>query len=84
MSITLTHDQQDAIEQAIEAGLVGSVKISAEFIGTAVNALSHGERVFDPEKARFAVARIRELRKGVTLDLQGMSFRELAHAGRKY
>jgi hypothetical protein len=28
--------------------------------------------------------RIRELRRGVTLDLQGMSIRELAHAGHKY
>jgi len=31
-----------------------------------------------------AVARIRELRKGVTLDLQGMSIRELAHIGHKH
>ncbi len=39
---------------------------------------------FDAEKARQAGARIRELRKGVRLDLRGMSIRELAHLGHKY
>jgi Arc/MetJ-type ribon-helix-helix transcriptional regulator len=81
VSITLTPDQQDAIEQAIQAGLVGSVD---EFIGSAIGSLSRRESEFDPEKARLAVARIRELRKGVTLDLQGMSLREQAHAGHRY
>ena len=39
---------------------------------------------FDLERARRAGARIRELRKGVRLDLQGMSIRSLAHLGHKY
>ena len=45
---------------------------------------SHSEAGFDKAKARQAVARIREIRKGVRLDLQGMSIRELAHLGHKY
>lgn len=81
MSITLTPKQQDTIEQAIQTGLVRSVD---EFIGSAMGALSHRDRKFDMDKATLAVARIRELRKGVTLDLQGMSLRELAHTGHKY
>ncbi len=81
MSITLTPEQQGVIEQAIQSGLVRSVD---EFLDSAVGALSRREGGFDREKARRAGARIRELRKGVTLDLQGMSIRELAHIGHKY
>ena len=39
---------------------------------------------FEKDKARLAGDRIREIRKGVRLDLQGMSIRELAHIGHKY
>jgi hypothetical protein len=46
--------------------------------------LSRSGTGFDTAKARQAVARIREIRKGVRLDLQGMSIRELAHLGHKY
>ncbi len=81
MSIDLTPEQQAAIEQAIEVGLVRSVD---EFIHSALSALSRGDRAFDRAKADLAVARIRKLRKGVRLDLQGMSIRELAHSGHKY
>jgi Arc/MetJ-type ribon-helix-helix transcriptional regulator len=81
MSISLTPEQQDVIERAIQSGLVRSVD---EFINSAVGALSRGENGFDREKARFASARIRELRKGVKLSLQGMSIREFAHTGHKY
>jgi Arc/MetJ-type ribon-helix-helix transcriptional regulator len=81
VSITLTPEQQGVIEQAIQTGLVRSVD---EFISSAVGALSRRDGEFDREKANLAVARIRELRRGVTLDLQGMSIRELAHAGHKY
>ena len=42
------------------------------------------EAAFDKEGARLAGARIHELRKGVKLDLQGMSIREFAHLGHKY
>ena len=39
---------------------------------------------FDKVKAQAAVARIRDLRKGVRLDLQGMSLREFAHIGHRF
>ena len=39
---------------------------------------------FDAEKTRAAGARIRELRRGVRLDRQGISIRDLAHLGHKY
>jgi hypothetical protein len=55
-----------------------------EFIHSAIVALSNPERGFDKQKARVAGERIREIRKGVTLDLRGMSIRELAHIGHKY
>jgi hypothetical protein len=42
MSITLTPNQQRVIEEAIDAGLVGSVD---EFIETAVKALPHPDLV---------------------------------------
>jgi hypothetical protein len=81
MTITLTSAQERAIRQAIEAGLVRSVD---EFIETAIDALPRPESGFDAERARAAVERIREIRKGVRLDLNGMSIREFAHLGHKY
>ena len=68
MTINLTPEQQDVIQQAIQSGLVQSVD---EFINSALSALSRREDGFDKEKARLAGARIREIRKGVKLDLQG-------------
>ena len=70
MTITLTPNQEKAIQDAIQAGLVRSVD---EFIDTAIEALP-----------RRAGARIRELRRGVRLERGGMSIRELAHIGHKY
>jgi Arc/MetJ-type ribon-helix-helix transcriptional regulator len=81
MHITLKPDQERVIQAAIQAGLIRSVD---EFIDTAIEALPHRDAGFDKEKARLAGARIREIRKGVSLDLQGMSIRELAHVGHKY
>jgi Arc/MetJ-type ribon-helix-helix transcriptional regulator len=81
VTITLKPGQERAIRQAIEAGLVRSVD---EFIETAIDALPRPESGFDQEKARAAVERIREIRKGVKLDLRGMSIREFAHLGHKY
>ena len=72
MTITLTPNQEKAIQQAIDAGLVRSVD---DFIDSALEALPHQEATFDKEKAQAAVARIRDLREGVQLDLQGMSIR---------
>ena len=81
MTITLTPAQERAIKDAIQAGLVRSVD---EFIDIALEALPRQEIGFDTERARAGVARIRELRKGVRLDLQGMSLREFAHIGHRY
>jgi len=81
VTITLTPNQEKAIEGAIRSGVVRSVD---EFIEAAVKALPRTEDRFDAEAARDAVARIRELRKGVRLDRGGMSFREMAHIGHKY
>ncbi len=81
MHITLKPDQEVVIQAAIRAGLIRSID---EFIDTAIEALPRCEAGFDKEKARLAGARIREIRKGVRLDLQGLSIRELAHAGHKY
>jgi len=46
------------------------------FIESAIGALPQPEK-FDKEPASAAVARIREIRKGVTLNLQGMSIASL-------
>jgi Arc/MetJ-type ribon-helix-helix transcriptional regulator len=81
MTITLTPNQEKAIQDAIQAGLVRSVD---EFIDTAIEALPRPDGDFDAEKARHAGARIRELRRGVRLERGGMSIRELAHIGHKY
>jgi hypothetical protein len=81
MTITLKPDQERAIQDAIRTGLVRSVD---EFIETAIEALPHPNGGFDPERARRAGERIREIRRGVTLDRQGMSIREMAHIGHKY
>lgn len=81
MDITLKPHQERVIQEAIEAGLIRSVD---EFIDEAIGGLRRHEPGFDKEKARLAGARIREIRKGVKLDLQGVSIRELAHVGHKY
>lgn len=81
MTITLTTAQEEAIRDAIRAGIVHSVD---EFIESAVRALPRPEPLFDKEKARAAGDRIRELRKGVRLDRGGVSLRNLAHEGHKY
>jgi hypothetical protein len=81
MAITLTSDEEKAIKRAIDAGLVRSVN---EFIENAIKALPHSENEFDHERAAAAVVRIREIRKGVRLGLQGMSIREFAHIGHKW
>ena len=81
MQITLKPDQEMVVQAAIQAGLIRSVD---EFIDTAIEALPHRDAGFDKEKARLAGARIREIRRGVTLDLRGLSIRELAHAGHRY
>jgi len=81
MTITLTPDQEKAIQDAIRSGVVRSVD---EFIQSAIGALPRHESEFDLEKATESVARIRALRKGVRLDRRGMSVRVMAHLGHRY
>jgi Arc/MetJ-type ribon-helix-helix transcriptional regulator len=81
MSITLTPSQERAIEEAIRAGIIHSVD---EFITTAIEALPRRKAEFDRDGAHRAGQRIRELRKGVRLERQGMPIREMAHIGHKY
>jgi len=81
MTITLTPSQEKIIRQAIDGGLIRSLD---DFIDLAIEALPQREAVFDRERAQAAVARIRDLRKGVRLDLEGMSLREFAHIGHRF
>jgi Arc/MetJ-type ribon-helix-helix transcriptional regulator len=78
------------VREGIESGRFYDVD---DLLTKALDALSEkeafskarqGASPFDPEKASIAVARIREIRKGVRLHLDGMSIRELAHLGHKY
>ena len=55
-----------------------------EFIDSALGALTHRKLEFDKTQSQLAGERIRELRKGVHLELNGKSIRELAHTGHKY
>jgi Arc/MetJ-type ribon-helix-helix transcriptional regulator len=84
MTITLTPDQERAIQEAIESGMIGSVD---EFLEKAIEALPcQGSETqgFDPAKARQAAERMKELRKGVRLERGNMSLREFAHIGHRY
>jgi Arc/MetJ-type ribon-helix-helix transcriptional regulator len=69
------HDVDDLLTRALDA-------LSEK--DAAGETLLYPEAGFDVEKARQAGARIREIRKGVRLELNGMSIRELAHSGHKY
>jgi Arc/MetJ-type ribon-helix-helix transcriptional regulator len=82
-------------QRVIEGIRSGRFQNVDELLTKALDALSEKEATgesssapfeagFDTARARRAVARIREIRKGVRLDLQGMSIRELAHLGHKY
>ena len=68
------HDVDDLLTKALDA--LCEKEAASETL--------HTEPAFDTERASQAVARIREIRKGVRLDLNGMSIRELAHLGHKY
>ncbi len=81
---------EERVREGIRSGRFHDVD---ELLTKALDALSEKESAgeaaaseagFDREKARQAGARIREIRKGVRLDLQGMSIRALAHLGHKY
>jgi hypothetical protein len=86
--------RQPELERRVQEGIQsGRFHDVDDLLTKALDALSekeacsralHAAPGFDAERASQAVARIREIRKGVRLDLNGMSIRELAHLGHKY
>lgn len=78
MTITLTPDQEKAIRDAIEAGLVESVN---EFIETAIEALPHREEGAPSREE--AVRRMREFGETYRLSLGEPVTRKLLHEGHR-
>jgi hypothetical protein len=76
MTIVLKPDQEKAIQEAIDAGVIGSVD---EFIDTAIGALPHnnGERSSRAE----AVRRMKEFAEVHKLNLGEPISRKLLHEG---
>jgi len=84
MTITLTPEHERIIQAQLATGQFRSVD---EVLDTVLAPLKpQSTAIADEEQAAQAAAeRIRELRKGVTLDRpEGMTLREYAHIGHKY
>ena len=86
MTITLTPEHERIIQAQLATGQFRSVddvleKVLAPFKPQGPSPSAEDETA----EAQAAAVRIRELRKGVTLDRPpGMSLREYAHTGHKY
>ena len=78
MTITLTPDQEKAVQEAIQAGLVRSVD---EFIEVAIHALPHREEAATRAEA---VRRMREFGEKHGLSLGEPITRKLLHEGHRY
>jgi Arc/MetJ-type ribon-helix-helix transcriptional regulator len=78
MTITLTPDQEQAIRDAIKAGVVRSVD---EFIDSAIEALPHGGQ--DALSREEAVRRMREFADQHHLNLGEPVTRKLLHDGHR-
>ena len=86
MTITLTPEHERIIEAQIAAGQFHSVE---ELLEQALTPFKQSRPETAAEEktaqAQAAAERIRELRKGVTLERpEGMTLREYAHIGHKY
>lgn len=86
MTITLTAEHERIIQAQLATGQFRSVE---EVLDKVLSPLKPARPALTAEdgaaKAQAAAERIRELRKGVTLDRpEGMSLREYAHLGHKY
>jgi Arc/MetJ-type ribon-helix-helix transcriptional regulator len=77
MTITLKPDQEKAIQEAIQSGVVQSVE---EFIDTAIEALSHTGAA---KPSREAVRRMQEFGEKYHLDLGEPLTRSLLHEGHR-
>lgn len=79
MTIELKPEHQRIVEQAVKSGRYGSVD---EFLDEAFTGwrAKDNQPLFNKEKAQAAAARIRELRKGVSLG--GLKIRDLINEGR--
>ena len=86
MTITLTPEHERIIQAQLASGQFRSVEEVLEKLLAALKSPASDEATISKEaKARAAAERIRELRKGVTLERpNGMSLREYAHLGHKY
>jgi hypothetical protein len=85
MTIILTAEHERIIREQLETGQFRSVEEVLDKVLAPFKAQSPGAATHDTTKAHAAAKRIRELRKGVTLDRpEGMSLREYAHLGHKY
>jgi Arc/MetJ-type ribon-helix-helix transcriptional regulator len=86
MTITLNPEHERIIQAQLASGQFRSVEEVLEKALAPLKSQASDKATVDKEAtARAAVERIRELRKGVTLDRpKGMSLREYAHLGHKY
>lgn len=78
MTIQLSHQQEQAIQAAIQAGMFRSAD---EFINTAIASLPNVVTVNAPPSGSFAKSRLWELREG--LSLGAVSIKELIEEGRE-
>ena len=86
MTITLTPEHERIIQAQLASGKFHSVEEVLDQVFAPLKAQgSSTTPMDDTKKAQTAAERIRELRRGVTLDRPpGVSLREYAHLGHKY
>jgi hypothetical protein len=86
MTITLTPEHERIIQAQLATGKFQSVEEVLDKVLAPLRPPASSEGAADDRmKAQAAAERIRQLRKGVTLDRpEGMSLREYAHLGHKY
>jgi prevent-host-death family protein len=82
-----THNEIGTFEAKNKlTSLLSRVEKGEEFVitrrGKRIARLVPAERIYDPEKARAAIERIREIRK--TTSLGGLKIKDLINEGRKY
>ena len=86
MTIRVTQETERLVQEEIQSGHFTSVD---DLIVQGVRAWREkskreGSLEISPEARRRAVQRIRELRKGVRLERNGMTLREYAHLGHRH